>query len=68
MSWWGGPPARKTMMTALCERPKPADRLGSKQLGQRQSRRRQARRASENHAEKVPSQKPTLRLAPLWSA
>jgi len=24
MSWWGGPPARNTMMTALCERPRPA--------------------------------------------
>ena len=24
MSWCGGPPARKTMITALCERPTPA--------------------------------------------
>ena len=35
MSWCGGPPARKTMMTALCERLIPVV-LGPKQLGKRE--------------------------------
>ena len=42
MSWCGGPPGRKTMMTALCELRIPACASAARSCGKRQPAQRQA--------------------------
>ena len=45
MSWCGGPPARKIMMTALCDLRMPGEFLRLKQLWKRKPAQRKARRS-----------------------